>query len=168
MKFFRDTFLDFDRKVPLAIILVGLPGSGKSTFVNELRGDFEVASTDSYIEKEAMRLGKAYTEVFSDTISDATRDMYGLVEQCFKHRVSVVWDQTNLGLKKRANILGIIPDGYVPIAVYFEIPEDIRQERLKNRPGKVIPEHVDKSMRDSYVRPSLSEGFLAVYDGESL
>lgn len=49
------------------IILVGLPGSGKTTYVNNINSDnkFHIASTDNLIEQYANENGLTYTEAWN-------------------------------------------------------------------------------------------------------
>lgn len=67
---------------PVLWMLVGVPGSGKSTWIEnadleEGRGrDTTVLSTDYFIECVAAIHGKTYNEVFHDTIKYANRKMY--------------------------------------------------------------------------------------------
>ena len=51
---------------PVAYILIGLPGSGKSTWIrnNQTKDDFVVISSDDEIEKYAKSQSKTYSEVF--------------------------------------------------------------------------------------------------------
>lgn len=53
-------------------ILVGIPASGKSTWVKSFKGTAIILSTDNYIEAFAQVQGKTYSEVFDSTIKEAT------------------------------------------------------------------------------------------------
>ena len=59
-------------------MLIGVPASGKSTWVNKSIGsimcnDTFVYSTDAYIEKIAENLGMTYDDVFKDIIDRMER-----------------------------------------------------------------------------------------------
>lgn len=154
---------------PLFIVLVGLPGSGKSTYTKiaiENDPTTVVVSTDGIIENFAAHHGKTYDEVWEEAIKPATKLAQSKMDLGFKAWSTVIVDQTNLGMKKRKKLLSQVPEGYTKIACYFEIDEELRQQRLQGRPGKTIPAHIDAQMRASYVRPELHEGFVAVYYGE--
>ena len=154
---------------PLFIVLVGLPGSGKSTYTKTTfvgRADVAVISTDGIIENFAEHHGKTYDEVFAEAIKPATKLAQSKMDLALKSRMTVIVDQTNLGLNKRRKLLSQVPEGYTKIACYFEVAEELRQQRLKGRPGKTIPAHIDAQMLASYVRPETHEGFDGVYYGE--
>ena len=154
---------------PLFIVLVGLPGSGKSTYVKlftENDPTTVVVSTDGIIENFAAHHGKTYDDVFEEAIKPATKLAQSKMDLGFKARSTIIVDQTNLGMKKRKKLLSQVPEGYTKVARYFEIDEGLRQQRLLGRPGKTIPAHIDANMRESYVRPAAHEGFDDVAYGE--
>lgn len=145
-----------------AYILIGIPTSGKSTWVNEMLPileNFEVISTDNIIEDIAKSEGKTYSEVFADNIKDATSTMMDNLNEAKRQNKSIIWDQTNCSVKSRKNKIRLL-DGYEKIAVVFEIPSQIELERrLQSRPGKHIPFSVMNSMIDSFTIPTSDEGF---------
>lgn len=144
---------------PYIIVMCGLPGAGKSTFRNMFQHNAVVLSTDDYVEEIANFRGKAYDDVWSDEIGNATAAIHDLFSDAIKQRRSIVWDQTNLTIKKRRKILSQLPKDYYKVAVLVEVHEDLRQERLTKRPGKTIPAHVDQSMRETLQVPTEEEGF---------
>jgi adenylate kinase len=92
--------------------MVGLPGLGKSTLLNfvdnpEFGDTVFVYSTDRYIENAADRLGKTYDDVFEEYVGSATKYMNDALNRAIKDGVDVYWDQTNLGVKKRAKIINV-------------------------------------------------------------
>ncbi|QJA43108.1 hypothetical protein [Phaeobacter phage MD18] len=152
---------------PTFTMLVGLPGSGKSTYAAGLTGDFTYLSTDALVEARAAELGLTYNDVWPDYIGEASRIINEDFRTAVKAQRDIVWDQTNLSAKKRRRVLSQLPSGYRKVCRVISVNEGIRQERLLRRPGKTIPAHVDKSMRESFVFPEKSEGFdLIVLHGE--
>lgn len=144
---------------PCIMVLCGLPGSGKSTFRENLRSDGIHLSTDDLVEEAARGGGTTYDQVWEREIKHVTQVVQENFRIALKHRYSIVWDQTNLTVKKRRKILSQVPKEYYKVAIFIQVHEDTRQERLKNRPGKVISPHVDASMRKSLVVPTKGEGF---------
>lgn len=145
-------------------MLIGLPGSGKSTWVNyqvdhaDAQEDLYIASTDDYLERIAAEQGKTYNDVFADNIKAAEKHMYVQLALATDLGHDIIWDQTNLNRKSRAKKLIMIPDHYEKIAIYFPMPDNL-QERLDGRKGKTIPEHVMNNMVMSIEKPEKDEGF---------
>lgn len=151
---------------PKLYMLVGVPGSGKSTWVNQYvdfrsHDNLYIASTDDIIEGIALVDGKTYNEVFKDNIKAAEKQMYENVMDATSRDLDIIWDQTNLTRKSRAKKLIMIPDHYEKIGVLFPTPDDL-WERLLNREGasgKSIPSHIIRSMIEMIEQPMLDEGF---------
>ena len=154
---------------PTLWMLVGVPGSGKSTWIDyqldhrDAQENVTVASTDDYIELVASSQHKTYNEVFKDVIKDAEKVMYQGVRFATENNMDIIWDQTNLTRKSRAKKLIMIPDRYEKIAIVFPTPdEDELQRRLASRPGKTIPEHILGGMIEMLEYPKKDEGFDSV------
>jgi len=88
-------------KNPTFVMLIGLPGSGKSTFRNEHGEPYVVLSSDDFIEQRAIAEGVTYTEVFADAVDDASRHVHRNFREALANNASIMWDQTNLTPKKR-------------------------------------------------------------------
>ena len=151
--------------MPKVDVLVGVPGSGKSTWVKnqEWAKDCEYVSTDKWVELEAMRQDKTYNEVFKDYMSTAVKLMTNEVIDARAASKDIIWDQTSCTVGSRMKKFHMLPD-YYAIAVVFKTP--VREEldrRLSSRPGKNIPEHVMQSMIDSWQEPSSDEGFDEIW-----
>ena len=150
---------------PTVYILVGVPGSGKSTWIRNQQWvkDIVMVSTDDYIEMIATKQGKTYSEVFDDNIKAATQYMLQVVETAKDCGQSIVWDQTNVSIKSRRQKLKMLPN-YHKVAVFFQTPEQTElSTRLANRIGKNIPNHVIKSMIENLEIPSTDEGFDEIW-----
>lgn len=151
-----------------AIIMVGLPGLGKSTFISQilevLPGAF-VYSTDNFIERLAARKGTTYNDEWAANIKGAQEYMDRQLSEAIQLGKNVIFDQTNLSAKKRKSIISRMKkDGYIVNGVVFcgpenETQEQIWKDRLKSRVGKTIPANILSNMAASYVEPSLEEGF---------
>lgn len=146
--------------MPKLFMLIGIPGSGKSTWIKNQKHNAVIVSTDDIIEREAARQNKTYSDVFDQTIKKATQEMQQDLRQAIAQQQDIIWDQTNLTAKSRASKLRQIPNTYEKIAVFFPTPD--REEltkRLDSRAGKTIPTYVIKSMADNLETPSPAEGF---------
>lgn len=146
------------------VMLVGIPTSGKSTYVQKLKKldywkDAVVLSTDNYIEQYAKRVGQTYNEVFDDVIGDATKELELQLNFAKENGKNIIWDQTNLSKKTRKNKLRKIPSSYARGIVYFEVSLEEALERNKHRQGKFIPESILKRMWHQLEIPTREEDF---------
>jgi predicted kinase len=151
---------------PLFFMTVGLPGSGKSTFLKQLSGslpDLKIASTDDFIEREGAKLGLNYSEAFGKiSFTQAQSEFHRVIVEAVRDRQNFVIDQTNCSSKTRKSKLRMVPEFYTRVCLVFDVPISVLNERLEKRAretGKFIPPHVIKSMTNSWQTPSKSEGF---------
>ena len=146
--------------MPTMYMLIGVPASGKSTWVEKHKGDALVISTDNLIEAYAADIGKTYNDVFKEQIKIATKIAMEHAEAAFAAGQDVIWDQTNLTKKSRASKLAMVPKHYRRDAVFFATPlEEEWQRRLNSRQGKSIPAHILDSMVEMLEMPDPSEGW---------
>lgn len=150
-------------------VLVGLPGSGKSTWIKDFAKtstkEFYVASTDDIIELIASEQKKTYADVWQSNIDHATKKMNNDVIQAIKAKKDVIWDQTNMTAGKRQSILSKFPKEYHKIAVVFSVENEELNARLHKRhleTGKFIPPHVITNMQKTYQEPTEKEGFNVI------
>ena len=146
--------------MPTMYMLIGLPASGKSTWVEKNKGDALVISSDNLIEAYAADHGITYNEVFKEQIKIATLVVKTEAQKAFAADQDVIWDQTNITKKIRASKLAMVPEHYHKTAVFFATPlEEEWQRRLNSRPGKSIPAHILDSMVEMLEMPDASEGW---------
>jgi predicted kinase len=144
---------------PILVVMVGLPGSGKSTFIKNNFAGYTIVSSDDIIQKKADEEGKTYTDVFKKYVGMASGQMKQDFKNAVRNNENIVWDQTNLTKKKRRGILNQIPDHYYTVAVTVDPADDVRYSRMTGREGKDIPMEVIRNMEKSYQPPSKDEGF---------
>jgi len=152
----------------LYIVLVGLPGSGKTTFRNTVCArlnpdELIVLSLDDEIERYAKQEGTTYTEVFSSYIETAKGIVQTARKKALLGNKNIIHDATHLTLASRSRSIFDVPDYYRKIAMVCRVDEEERQLRLLNRPGKIIPVEADDRMRTTFVNPTVEEGFDGVY-----
>lgn len=151
-------------------MLVGVPGSGKSTYIEKLKSEqlnISSVSSDEYIEKIAHEQSKTYSEVHREHIKDATKWMNETISNLIKNNKDFIWDQTNLNKKSRSGkIQTLIKAKYEIVAITFEVNQEVILQRISERgrlTGKHIPKNLIESMTQSYERPSFDEGFSSIY-----
>ena len=145
--------------------LIGVPGSGKSTWVkNQIWAlGLTVVSTDNFVEAYANQQGRTYSEVFEDYMPTAIDLMIQQVAFARQHGHTVIWDQTSVTVASRRKKFRMLPD-YKHIAVVFKTPNpEELSRRLASRPGKIIPEEIVKDMIDRFEMPTLEEGFAEIW-----
>lgn len=151
--------------MPKLYVLVGVPGSGKSTWVDQQdwKKECVYVSTDMWVDLEAERQGKTYNEIFSNYMPLAVKLMCNQVENSRELGLDIIWDQTSTTIASRKKKFDMLPD-YYKIAVVFPVPEcEEHKRRLTSRPGKVIPQRVIIQMLGDYQPPTLKEGFDEIW-----
>lgn len=146
-------------------VLVGVPASGKSTWVKnqDWAKHIPVVSTDRFVEEHAAKEGKTYSDVFDGYMPVAVRLMANQVLICQANKKDIIWDQTSTSVATRAKKIRMLPE-YRKIAVVFPTPPiDELQKRLASRPGKEIPWEVVQHMIDNWEHPTIEEGFDEIW-----
>ena len=151
-------------------VMVGLPATGKSFLVKKLKESLDsvwIYSTDMFIEAVAKDHGLTYSEVFATSIKDAQDFNDEKVTLAFQMGIDIIWDQTNLGVKKRATIINKAKQYGYRVEAHCILPPEPNaiglqlewKRRLEGRPGKTIPTYVLENMVKNYHEASDEEGF---------
>lgn len=151
--------------MPRCYQLIGVPASGKSTWIDAQDWALTCArvSTDKWVEFYAKEVGKTYSEVFEEFMPKAVKMMADEVVSARDLGRDVIWDQTSTTVKSRARKFNMLPD-YEHIAVVFRTPERSELDvRLSSRPGKHIPKKVVDNMIAGWDEPTLDEGFKEIW-----
>lgn len=151
--------------MPKCYQLIGVPGSGKTTWINnqDWTVPCAIVSTDKWVEIYAKEVGKTYSQVFTDFMPTAVELMAKEVVLAREMHRDVIWDQTSTTIKSRAKKFAMLPN-YEHIAVVFKTP--IHKElvrRLSSRPGKEIPKDVITNMIANFEMPTEEEGFKEIW-----
>lgn len=128
-----------------AIIFIGIPASGKSTF-------FKQQFADSHIRINLDMLNTRHREK-------------KLIETCFEIGQSFVIDNTNITVEKRTTYIeSSKSNGFKVIGYYFQSKIDDSINRNKTRIGKSqISELGIRGSHSKLQLPSMEEGFDELY-----
>ena len=146
------------------IIVCGIPGSGKSTYINEHydKNKYNIISRDK-IRFSKLKEGENYfaheNEVWREFIDSA--------RLLLKEGKNVVMDATHLNRSARAKVLnalnGYITEDTVVTALAIEVDVDTAIERNEQREGLAyVHPDIIESMYRSYSTPSATEDFNVI------
>lgn len=150
--------------MPSLYMLVGVPGSGKSTWrkkVDFCESGTQFLSTDDILEQNAKHFSMTYGEAFEIFSGTAEKILKIRLAYAIKHDLDIVWDQTNLTAKVRKKKLNKIPKHYEKIAVWFatDVGTIHRTNESRKTIARAIPLTILGSMLQSFEIPKLDEGF---------
>lgn len=142
----------------IVYMMIGVPGSGKSTIANEIGRELgiPVVSSDG-VRKEV-----------TGSEEDSSKDDYvwgKVIPNKIKNALKegdVVFDATNLKVRYRNKLKKIVGLTHEYQAVYVDTPLDVCIERQGNRDRKVPPEII-KGMHEKMVVPTEEEKFSKIF-----
>jgi predicted kinase len=145
--------------MPICYIMVGLPGVGKSTYIQNNIQNTTVHSSDQIIEDYAKSMNLTYDDVFKNYIDEATKIFRQNVQDSIKNNESFIIDRTNLTKKSRRAILSPLPKHYIKKAIVIEVNDVTHTKYLGNRKTKTIPQSVIDNFKNIFEMPTVGEGF---------
>jgi bifunctional polynucleotide phosphatase/kinase len=124
------------------IVLVGYPGSGKTTIANTF-------DTNKYM-------------VINGDIFKNSKKMIKESEKYIKANYSIIFDATNPSIEKRKEYIDFANSKNIPIRC-INVETDIATSMFRNnKRDKVIPKITYYVFRKNYVKPTIEEGFYDV------
>lgn len=154
------------------VVMVGIPGSGKSTFVNDIYTELEGGSTVVSRDDIRFSLVEEDEPYFSKEV-----EVYDTFIRCIKDALTfntetVFADATHLTAASRTKLLhrlGSSIEGVELTAMVIQTDLNTALKRNKKRKGRaVVPASVIRRMNDQFEFPSFDEGFdkIIVYNSE--
>jgi bifunctional polynucleotide phosphatase/kinase len=124
------------------IVLVGYPGSGKTTIANTF-------DSNKYM-------------VINGDIFKNSKKMIKEAEKYIKVNYSIIFDATNPSIEKRKEYIDFANSKTIPIRC-INVETDITTSMFRNnKRDKVIPKITYYVFRKNYVKPTIEEGFYDV------
>jgi predicted kinase len=142
-------------------MLVGLPGSGKTTWAYDNFPEIPIVGTDFWVERLARARDQTYTEAFNDVIQEATRLFDEEVRNLTQQKQSFVWDQTNTTVGSRRGKLMRL-QGYQVVGHVWILEDSELQRRRSLRLHKQLPTAVLADMASRFSSPTPDQGFHQV------
>jgi heterogeneous nuclear ribonucleoprotein U-like protein 1 len=151
-------------------LMVGLPGSGKTTASEKLIKDITeltIASSDNFTEQYAKEHNQTYQEAYFAFGNEAEKMMKQQIQQLIKDERNFIWDQTNVYASSRKKKISMLTQKkYQVVAIVVELSSEELSKRLEKREketGKKVPKKIIQTMLDNYTRPNYEEGFSDIY-----
>lgn len=137
------------------VVLVGLPGSGKSTYLERL--GITPLSSD------------VIRQLLADDATDQTihARVFQSLRYLLRHRLAIgrpatYVDATHLTPAERRPYIKIAERyGCIVEALYFDVPLEVCLARSRGR-SRVVPEEAVRAMAEKLVPPTVEEGFRRV------
>jgi predicted kinase len=144
-----------DAKRTRIVLLVGLPGSGKSTYLERL--GVKALSSD------------AVRGLLADDETDQSihREVFATLRYLLRRRLALLrpvtyLDATHLTVRERRPYVKMGQlYGCAVEAIFFDVPLEVCRERNRGR-RRMVPEDVLERMAAKLTPPTIEEGFSAV------
>ena len=147
---------------PFVILLVGVPMSGKTTWIRNNHPSTKVVSRDELVMEVygSDDYNTAFKEVNQKDV-DLLLDLR--LKEVNANKENVIVDMTNMVVSRRVKTLRYFSDDYYKEVIVFPVLDSDEYKRRNNErnvnENKWIPPFVISSMLNSYEEPTLDEGF---------
>lgn len=154
--------------MPKFIMMMGVPGCGKSTHAKYLKAidsSYEIISRDAIVmlagsqwKGGSVDYATAFANVDHKHVDRVLNEQYS---SALKEGKNIIHDMTNLTKAARRRRLSQVGKKYIKEIIYFPISDVLMFQRADHREaeGKIIPHNVLSEMFKSIEPPLYEEGF---------
>jgi predicted kinase len=170
------TLVGLAKEKPVFVVMVGCPGSGKSTMVKMISAVLPsiVCNTDDTLEARAKGLKIAPHEAHGKVnFGQITAILARKIWENTNYGKNVIVDQTSMTAESRAKKLKLCQTKHFRICIdmhgitEFSLPElSMRIKRRFATGGRFVPDHVIEQMLEAYEQPVYEEGFDFIFNNE--
>ena len=135
---------------PLCVVLIGIPYSGKSTFVSELAWLRQLPKI-SFDDEVITLTGGDYSK-WAEVAEQAGLNIDEKQNALIQAKRSFLIDKTNVSTLEREKLIAELQShGYQTVAIVFEPPEAKElKRRIQKRSDKIIPPEVITQMHRNF------------------
>ena len=148
------------------VVLIGVSGSGKSSFAKKHFKRTEILSSDE------CRALVSDDENSQSATNDAFDVLYYIAGKRLKSGLLTVVDATNVQKESRKGFIELGRTYHcLPVAIVLDLPEKVCEERNQSRPGRNFGGHVIRQQNQQLkksIRGLKDEGFRQIYILKSL
>lgn len=142
-------------------LMVGIPGSGKSTFINRILDPEE----DVHISRDDVRFSIIHDkDQYFSREGEVFREFIKRIKKAEAEGKNVYIDATHISRGSRYKLLSALnkrPEDFV--VMMMTTPFDVCMERNAARSGKKrVPDNSMHSMKNNYQAPALREGWKRI------
>jgi putative nucleotidyltransferase with HDIG domain len=150
-------YIPFEEPEYTVVLMVGLPGSGKDTFVRKHYPDWPVVSLDSLRVEMDVSYGDS---TGSGHVIQAAKEK---AKKYLRKKQSFVWNATNITRQMREQLIDLFFTYKARVRIeYIEVPYRVLMQQNKNREA-VVPSAAIERMIDRLDIPILTEGHEVNY-----
>lgn len=156
-------YLDMEIKVPelSLVVLIGVSGSGKSSFAKKLFKPTEILSSDQ------CRAWVSDDENNQAATNDAFDVLHYIADKRLKNGLLTVIDATNVQKSARKGLIELAKNHHcLPVAIVLDLPEKVCEERNQNRVDRNLGNHVIRRQAQDLkksIKGLKHEGFRHIY-----
>ena len=144
-------------------LLSGIPGSGKSTFINMVKADNDIVISRDEIRFSMLKENEDYFAYEKEVLQEFKRR---IIEASHKssETCNIFIDATHISKKVRKRVLSYIPHNDV-FCIYFKPDIEKAIEHNNKRTGREkVPEKIIIEQAMKYEEPSFEEGFKYILE----